>query len=135
MFRSLTRNGGTRHLPPPRSVPRYATSAFAEGRVHEGANLLWLRCQATAIAVSSQRASCEPLSAVAEREDIILISRHPAPSLQPAAVTAPADTTFIAHRHSTNAAVILEVSARYKDGSSALGASVINKLIVNDSVA
>jgi len=41
--------------------------------VREGANLLWLRCQATDSSEQSQRASCEPLTAVhAEREDIIL---------------------------------------------------------------
>jgi len=51
------------------SPQTYATAAFGEGRVPEGANLLWLRCQATA--ASSQRASCEPLTAVAEREDIV----------------------------------------------------------------
>jgi len=40
--------------------------------VRDGANLLWLRCQATDSSEQSQRASCEPLAAVAEREDIIL---------------------------------------------------------------
>jgi len=40
--------------------------------VREGANLLWLRCQATDSSEQSQQAGCEPLTAVAEREDIIL---------------------------------------------------------------
>jgi len=46
--------------------------AFREERVREGANLLWLRCQATDNSEQSQRASCERLTAVVEREDIIL---------------------------------------------------------------
>jgi len=50
----------------------YATAAIGERRVREGANLMWLRCQATDSSEQSQRASCEPLTAVAEREDIIL---------------------------------------------------------------
>jgi len=54
------------------SPQTYATAAFGEGLVREGANLLWLRCQATDSSEQSQRASCEPLTAVAEREDIIL---------------------------------------------------------------
>jgi len=54
------------------SPQTYATAAFGEGRVCEGANLLWLRCQATDNSEQSQRASCEPLTAVAERQDIIL---------------------------------------------------------------
>jgi len=46
----------------------YSTAAFGEERVREGAH------------EQSQRASCEPLTAVADREDSILrLSRHPAP--------------------------------------------------------
>jgi len=30
------------------SPQTYSTAAFREGQVHEGANLLWLRCQVTA---------------------------------------------------------------------------------------
>jgi len=54
------------------SPKTYATAAFGEGRVREWGNLLWLKSQATESSEQSQRASCEPLTAVAEREDIIL---------------------------------------------------------------
>ena len=78
MFTSLTCNalilsGERGYIGPARSGRRrppqtYATAAFGEGRVREGAD------------EQSQRASCEPLTAVAEREDSILrLSRHPAP--------------------------------------------------------
>ena len=69
MFTSLTCKAGLDICPSPQT---YATAAFVEGQVREGANLLWLRCQATDSSEQSQRASCEPLTAVAEREDIIL---------------------------------------------------------------
>jgi len=65
------------------SPQTYATAAFGEGRVREGANLLWLRCQATDSSEQSQRASCEPLTAVAEREDQ---APSTLPCLKPAAV-------------------------------------------------
>ena len=48
-----------------------------------------------------QRASCEPLSAVAEREDIILGTQHRVPILQLAAMAAPTATTA-ADRYSTS---------------------------------
>ena len=60
---------GIRHLPPPR---RRTRQLFSGRGVRKGANLLWLRCQATDNSEKSQRASCEPLTAVAERQDIIL---------------------------------------------------------------
>ena len=64
-FTSLTRKDST-SAPSPQT---YATAAFGEGRVHEGANLLCL-CQATDSSEQSQRDNiCEPLTAVAERED------------------------------------------------------------------
>ena len=55
MFTSLTRNGGrdTTFAPSPQT---YATAAFREGRVREGTNLLWLRCQATAVSRVSEPA-------------------------------------------------------------------------------
>jgi len=57
------------------SPQTYTTAAFGEGQVREGTNLPWLRCHVAASRHSSgtvQRASCEPLTAVAEQEDIIL---------------------------------------------------------------
>ena len=45
----------------------YATAAFGEGRVREGANLCL--CQAIDSSEQSKRDICEPLTAVAERED------------------------------------------------------------------
>ena len=54
------------------SPQTYATAAFGEGRLREAANLLWLRYQATDSSEQSQRDICEPLTAVAEREDQIL---------------------------------------------------------------
>jgi len=47
-------------------------SCFRGGAGTRGANLLWLRCQATDSSEQSQRASCEPLTAVVEQVDIIL---------------------------------------------------------------
>ena len=38
------------------SPQTYATAAFGKGRVREGANLLWLRCQATAVSRVSETA-------------------------------------------------------------------------------
>jgi len=61
---------GTRHLPPPADV---RDICFWGGWVRDGANLLWLRCQATDSSEQSQRDSCEPLTAVAEREDQITV--------------------------------------------------------------
>jgi len=58
---------GTRHLPPPQQT--YATAAFGEVQVREGANLRCL-CQATDNSEQSQRDNIrELLTAVAERED------------------------------------------------------------------
>jgi len=51
-------------LPP--SLQTYATAAYGEGRVREGANLLWLRCQVTDSSEQRQQASSEPLTVVAE---------------------------------------------------------------------
>jgi len=65
------------------SPQTYATAAFGEGRVREGANLVWLRCQATDSSEQSQRASCEPLTAVVEREDNCLGTQRPDSSRQP----------------------------------------------------
>jgi len=69
MYTRLTCKAGLDICPSPQT---YATAAFGEGRVREGANLLLLRSQATDSSEQSQRASCELLTAVAEREDIIL---------------------------------------------------------------
>ena len=59
------------------SPQTYATAAFGEGRVRDGANLLWLRCQATDSSEQSQQDICEPLTAVAERvSDNCLGTQH-----------------------------------------------------------
>jgi len=61
------------------SPQTYATAASEEGRVRERANLLWLRRQVTDSSEQSQRASCEPLTAVAERvSDNCLGTQNPA---------------------------------------------------------
>ena len=60
--------------------------------MREGANLPWLRCQATDSSEQGQRASCEPLTAIAERvSDNCLGTQHPALS--------PADSRGRAGRH------------------------------------
>jgi len=69
MYTRLTRKAGLDICP---LLADVGYSCFREGRVREGANLLWLRCQATDSSEQSQQAGCEPLTAVAEREDIIL---------------------------------------------------------------
>jgi len=83
---------------------------------------MWLRCQATDSSEQSQRASCEPLTAVVEREDNCLGTQHPA--LTPAGSRGRAGSHDfsadkpIAHRHSTRnekshaVAVFLEPSAK-----------------------
>jgi len=63
------------------SPQTYVTAAFGEGRVCEGANLLWLRCQPTDSSEQSQQAS--QLWAVnwgsrARRSDNCLGTQHPA---------------------------------------------------------
>jgi len=69
MYTRLTHKAGLDICPLPADV---GDSCFREGRVREGANLLWLRCQTTDSSEQSQQAGCEPLSPVAEREDIII---------------------------------------------------------------
>ena len=74
------RNGGTRHLPPPRRRTRQLLSG--SGGCARGKPPV-AYATATAVSEQSQRASYEPLSAVAEREDSILGTQRPDSNRQP----------------------------------------------------